>query len=126
MCRERIRKEGLPVTVFDWWSHIKKVLSAADIVVLTNKNEETPLSLIQSEMAGLPDVTTDVGSAPEVALDGVTGIITGLDVEEIADSLQKLLSNMGLSAQHVVAVQEFTLSHFGVTCLVCDHEELYK
>lgn len=126
MCRERIKKEDLPVTVLGWQSDIERVLSAADIVVLTSDNEGTPLSLIQAGMAGLSVVTSNVGSVPEVVLDGVTGIVTALDVQEIADALKKLLTDTGLRAQYGAAAQEFTLSHFGVRRLVSDHEELYK
>ena len=126
MCRERIKKEDLPVTVLGWQSDIERVLSAADIVVLTSDNEGTPLSLIQAGMAGLPVVTTNVGSVPEVVLDGVTGFITALDVEQIADALEKLVADKGLRAQYGDAAQKFTLSHFGVKRLVSDHEELYK
>ena len=77
-------------------------------------------------MTGLPVVTTNVGSVPEVVLDGVTGIITDLDVEAIADALEKLVTDKGLRAQYGDAAQKFTLSHFGVKRLVSDHEELYK
>jgi len=126
LCRERIKNEDLPVTVLGWQSDIERVLSAADIVVLTSDNEGTPLSLIQAGMAGLPVVTTNVGSVPEVVLDGVTGSITALDVEEIADALEKLVADEGLRAQYGDAAQKFTLSHFGMKRLVSDHEELYK
>ena len=73
VCRERILCENLPVKVLGWQTDIEKVLSAADIVVLTSDNEGTPLSLIQAGMAGLPVVTTRVGSVPEIVLDGTTG-----------------------------------------------------
>ncbi len=126
MCRERIKNEDLPVAVLGWQSNIERVLSAVDIVVLTSDNEGTPLSLIQAGMARLPVVTTNVGSVPEVVLDGVTGIITALEIEEIADALEKLSSDKGLRAKLGSAAQEFTLSHFGVKRLVSDHEELYK
>ena len=126
MCRERIKKEGLPVTILGWQSDIERVLSAADIVVLTSDNEGTPLSLIQAGMAGLPVVTTNVGSVPEVVLDGSTGIVTGLDVQEIANALEKLVNDKVLRANLGAAAQKFTMSNFGVECLVHDHEELYK
>ena len=126
MCRERIKKEGLPVTILGWQSDIERVLSAADIVVLTSDNEGTPLSLIQAGMAGLPVVTTNVGSVPEVVLDGSTGIVTGLDVQEIAAALKKLVNDKVLRSNLGAAAQEFTLSNFGVKRLVHDHEELYK
>ena len=125
-CRERIIAENLPVKVLGWQSNIEKVLSAADIVVLTSDNEGTPLSLIQAGMAGLPVVSTNVGSVPEVVLDKATGLITSLDVQEIADALEKLVSDKALRAQLGIAAQEFTLANFGVQRLVRDHELLYK
>ena len=125
-CRERIIAENLPVKVLGWQSNIEKVLSAADIVVLTSDNEGTPLSLIQAGMAELPVVSTNVGSVPEVVLDKATGLITSLDVQEIADALEKLVSDKALRAQLGIAAQEFTLANFGVQRLVRDHELLYK
>jgi glycosyltransferase involved in cell wall biosynthesis len=125
-CQERIRLEDLPVTFLGWHSDIERVLSSADMVVLTSDNEGTPLSLIQAGMAGLPVVTTNVGSVPEVVLDGVTGIVTGLDVQEIADALEKLVGDEVLRTKLGVAAKEFTLANFGVDRLVSDHEVLYK
>jgi glycosyltransferase involved in cell wall biosynthesis len=125
-CKTRIAANDLPVKILGWQSNIEKVLSAADIVVLTSDNEGTPLSLIQAGMAGLPVVSTRIGSVPEVVLDGVTGIITSLDVQEIADALGKLAKSDELRARMGSAAQQFTLSNFGVDRLVHDHEELYK
>ena len=125
-CRERITQEDLHVKVLGWQSDIERVLSAADLVLLTSDNEGTPLSLIQGGMAGLPVVTTRVGSVPEVVLDGITGIITNLDVKEIADALEKLVKNLEMRSQMGTSAQEFTLAHFGVQRLVKDHEVIYK
>jgi glycosyltransferase involved in cell wall biosynthesis len=125
-CRERIIREVLPVTVLGWQSDIEKVLAVADIVILTSDNEGTPLSLIQAGMAGLPVISTNVGSVPEVVLNGITGIVTSLDTEEIADSLEKLFKYKALREQFGSAAQEFTMANFGVQRLVSDHEELYK
>ena len=126
ICRERIVREHLPVKVLGWQSDIERVLAAADIVVLTSDNEGTPLSLIQAGMAGLPVVTTRVGSVPEVVLDGITGIITSLNVQKIADALEKLANSSDLRGQLGAAAKEFTLANFGVKRLVHDHEELYR
>ena len=125
-CRERIATQDLPVKVLGWQSDIEKVLSAADIVLLTSDNEGTPLSLIQAGMAGLPVVTTNVGSIPEVVLENVTGIVTKLSVQEIAEALENLANNDVLRAQLGASAQEFTLANFGVQRLVNDHEVLYK
>ena len=125
-CRERIKQEELPVQVLGWQSNIEKVLSAADMVVLTSDNEGTPLSLIQAGMAGIPVVSTDVGSVPEVVLHGVTGIVTPLDIQKIADALERLSLDTELRAKLGAAAQDFTLANFGVKRLVRDHEELYR
>ena len=124
--RERIASEQLPVKVLGWQSNIEKVLAAADMVLLTSDNEGTPLSLIQAGMANLPAVATRVGSVPEVVLDAVTGIITRLDVQEIADALEKLANSSELRDQLGAAAKAFTLANFGVKRLVHDHEKLYK
>lgn len=125
-CKERIAREDLPVKILGWQNNIELVLSAADFVVLTSDNEGTPLSLIQAGMAGLPVVTTRVGSVPEVVLDGTTGIVTSLNVLDIADALEKLARSDDLRARMGVAAKEFTLANFGVMRLVNDHEVLYK
>jgi glycosyltransferase involved in cell wall biosynthesis len=77
-------------------------------------------------MAGLPVVTTNVGSIPEVVLENVTGIVTKLSVQEIAEALENLANNDILRAQLGASAQEFTLANFGVQRLVNDHEVLYK
>ena len=122
VCRERIVNENLPVNALGWQSNIERVLAAADLVVLTSDNEGTPLSLIQGGMAGLPVVTTRVGSVPEIVINDVTGIITGLDVQEIADALEKLVTDKALRERLGHAAQEFTLANFGVERLVHAHE----
>ena len=126
VCRERIIAEDLPVKVLGWQNNIEKVLSAADIVVITSDNEGTPLSLIQAGMAGLPVVSTNVGSVPEVVLDNATGLVTSSDVQEIADALEKLVTDKALRERLGHAAQEFTLANFGVQRLVQNHEVLYK
>ena len=125
-CRKRIVNESLPVNILGWQSNIEKVLSAADIVVLTSDNEGTPLSLIQGGMAGLAVVTTNVGSIPEIVLNGTTGIITTTDVQEIANALEKISSDKNYRMLLGTAAKKFTLSNFGVKRLVLDHENLYK
>jgi glycosyltransferase involved in cell wall biosynthesis len=125
-CRKRIAAQDLPVVVLGWQSNIERVLSAADIVVLTSDNEGTPLCLIQAGMAGLPVVTTNVGSVSEVVLNNETGIITELDAQQIADALENLVNKHALRAQLGNAAREFTLANFGVQRLVHDHEDLYR
>jgi glycosyltransferase involved in cell wall biosynthesis len=63
---------------------------------------------------------------PEVVLDNVTGLITSLDIQEIADALEKLVRDKALRARLGIAAFQFTLANFGVQRLIQDHEVLYK
>jgi glycosyltransferase involved in cell wall biosynthesis len=125
-CREKIQRDNLPVTILGWQSDIERILSAADIVILTSDNEGTPLCLIQAGMASLPVVTTGVGSVPEIVIDKVSGFITSLDVNDLADALCKLVNSPGLRQQMGRSAKEYTTVNFGLDRLVHDHEELYK
>jgi glycosyltransferase involved in cell wall biosynthesis len=126
VCRKRIANDNLPVNILGWQSDIERVLSAADIVILTSDNEGTPLSLIQAGMAGLPVVATDVGSVPDVVLNGVTGIVTSTDTTEIADALETLYYDKALRDNLGNAAKQFTLSNFSAQRLVLNHQQLYK
>ena len=125
-CRKRITKEGLPVVLLGWQSDIEKVLSCADIVILTSDNEGTPLSLIQAGMAALPVVTTRVGSVSEIVLDQITGIITDSTVDSLADALQNLVEDDLYRNSLGANGKQFTVERFGVERLVNDHENLYR
>ena len=126
MCRERVAHEDLPVKILGWQGNIEMVLAATDVVILTSDNEGTPLSLIQAGMAGKPVIATRVGSVPEVVLDGKTGILTGLDIQEIADALEKLTNDYALRTNLGTSAIEFTMANFAVERLVNDHTILYR
>ncbi len=125
-CRERINRENLPITILGWQSKVENVLSASDIVLLTSDNEGTPLSLIQAGMAGIPVVSTNVGSVSEIVRNGVTGILTSRDVKEIADALEVLVRDETLREQLGRAGRSHTVTNYSSKRLVNDHEKLYK
>ncbi len=122
----RIEKDSLPVVCLGWRTDIERVIGASDIVLLTSDNEGTPLSLIQAGMAGVPVVSTNVGSVPEVVIDGETGLVTNGAVTAIADAIESLVVNSELRQQLGSAARQFTAENFGVARLVKDHEVLYR
>ena len=124
-CQDRVANENLPVTFLGWREDIEVVLAAADFVILTSDNEGTPLSLIQAGMVGIPVVATNVGSTNEIVVNGKTGFLTDLSVDELAEAVMKLAENSNLRAQMGTAGQEFTLARYGVERLVKDHQDLY-
>ena len=124
-CQDRVMAENLPVTFLGWREDIEVVLAAADFVILTSDNEGTPLSLIQAGMVGVPVVATNVGSTNEIVVDGKTGLLTDLSVDQLADAVTKVATDADLRAQMGIAGKEYTMARYGVDRLVKDHQDLY-
>jgi glycosyltransferase involved in cell wall biosynthesis len=124
-CQARSKADDLSVNFLGWREDIEVVLAAADFVILTSDNEGTPLSLIQAGMVGIPVVATNVGSTNEIVIDGKTGFLTDLSVDQLAEAVTKLAEDIDLRAQMGTAGKEYTLARYGVARLVKDHQDLY-
>jgi glycosyltransferase involved in cell wall biosynthesis len=98
--------------------------SIADIVILTSDSEGMPLTLIEGQMAGVPGIATDVGSVSEIVLDGETGFITQVTVDDICKKLTLLVNDSMLRstmsrksakrARDLFSTQNLTSSHMNV------------
>jgi len=126
ICKDKVNYEQLPVMFLGWQTNIEQVLAAVDMVILTSDNEGTPLSLIQAGMAGLPAISTKVGSVPEILIENLTGLITSMNIIEIADAIELLASDAKLRIDMGARAKKFTLTNFGSRRLVDDHETLYR
>lgn len=56
-----------------WWEDVASALADLDVVVLSSRNEGTPVALIEALAAARPVVATDVGGVRHVVQDGETG-----------------------------------------------------
>ena len=126
MIEQAATQERLPITYLGWRSDIENILAASDAMLLTSDNEGTPLSLIQAGMAGLPVVSTNVGSLSEVVEDGSSAILCRTDSDELATALTNLLSDPAGAAATGDRGREFAEARFGVSRLVRDHTDLYE
>jgi glycosyltransferase involved in cell wall biosynthesis len=54
---------------------VARLVSAADLFLLTSISEGIPLTVIEAMSAGLPVVSTGVGGVGEIVLDGQTGLL---------------------------------------------------
>jgi glycosyltransferase involved in cell wall biosynthesis len=123
---DQSESESLPITFFGWRNDIDKIFSASDIAVLCSDNEGIPLTLIQASQAGLPIVTTNVGSVSDIVLDGVTGILTGVSANGLIQGVSKLLDNPGLRTRLGESGQMRAKEFFSSQAMVERHEELYS
>lgn len=78
---------------------IARLLTAADMFVLTSEYEAVPMAILEAMAAGLPVLCTEVGSIPEVIRTGETGLLVpARDPEAIARGLVELSGDPQLRA----------------------------
>ena len=66
---------------------------ALDIYLITSREEGGPMALMESMSSSVPVVSTSVGMAPDLILDGVTGeLVAAADANLIAERARELLA----------------------------------
>lgn len=124
--RSNAQRLGQSVRFFGWQPDVASLYAACDVVVISSDNEGMPVTLIEAAMAGVPGVTTDVGSASEVVDDQVTGLVVSTDAEAIAEALIDLLSDPGRRLEMGCAAELRARQCFSSERLVADHAALYR
>jgi glycosyltransferase involved in cell wall biosynthesis len=118
--------EDLPMTFLGWRSDIDLILSAGDIAILCSDNEGIPLTLIQASQAGLPIVSTDVGSVSDIVIDGVTGFLTEVTSEGLIQGITRLLEEPNLRHTFGKAGEQRARDFFSSHSMVEHHQRLYS
>ena len=100
--------------------------SIADIALSTSDSEGMPLSLIEAQMAGVPVVSTDVGSVSEILEDGITGYLAGKDVKELASKIEMVIEDLQSGAKLGKAAKLRAEREFSSSVMADAHLGLYK
>jgi glycosyltransferase involved in cell wall biosynthesis len=124
--RDRAASAGLPITFLGWRSDIPELIAASDIAILTSDNEAVPLTLIEASMAGLPLVSTNVGSVSDVLVNEVNGYLVDSEPAALADALQKLAIDPVLRQIMGDAGRERTSRYLSLEKICTDNTELYQ
>ena len=120
------QRELLPITFLGWRKDIGMIFSASDIAVLCSDNEGIPLTLIQASQAGLPIVSTDVGSVGDIVVNGTTGLLTEVSSKGLIEGVSTLLNDPGLGKRFGKAGQERAKEFFSSQAMVEHHQKLYS
>lgn len=91
--RKMIADENLPIRMLGWRLDIECILGASDLVLLTSDSEGAPLSLIEAALAGVPVVSTNVGSVSEIVVNGKTGWLCKKNTDDICNALEDLITD---------------------------------
>ena len=130
-CRPELEAQAKAVGVGDrvhftgWWD-VPAALSDVDVVLLTSRNEGTPVSLIEAAAARRPVVATCVGGVPLVVEDGTTGFLAPAgDPEALAAHIERLLASPQLRRSMGEAGQQRVMDRFSKQRLLRDVSALY-
>lgn len=105
----------------------QKIYSDLDIVVLTSRNEGTPVTLIEAMACGKPAVSTKVGGVVDIINDEQTGYLCGQNEPQIfAEKIITLSQDKGLREKLGRAGQEKIFKTYDVKRLTADIDRLYR
>ncbi|MBI4436595.1 MAG: glycosyltransferase family 4 protein [Candidatus Omnitrophica bacterium] len=124
-----VRQKGLShsVTFLGWRRNLAEVYPDLDVVVLTSRNEGTPVSLIEAMASGKAVVATRVGGVPDVVQEGLTGYtVSSGDLSGFAAKIELLLDHPDLQQQMGEAGRKWVTERFSKERLLQDIRTLYQ
>jgi glycosyltransferase involved in cell wall biosynthesis len=124
---QQIRQRGLHhVQLLPWQNDIRRVLSAAHLLILTSHREGTPLALIQGLAAGRPFVSTSAGGIVDMIGQPIPhSFLVAPDALAFADQFKALLSDRDRLGNVSNRGREFARDRYSEQRLVQDLANLY-
>jgi glycosyltransferase involved in cell wall biosynthesis len=103
-------------------------LQALDIFALPSHGDEgVPQALLQAMLAGLPCVTTHVGSIAEIAIDGRTALIVPpRDAGALAASIRRLVEDQALRERLGQAARAHCSEKYSFEAMLDRMETIYR
>lgn len=118
--RERIRLLGIV-------EDVPRIIPQADVFLFPSDGESFGLAPLEAMLCEVPVVGAEAGGLPEVVEHGATGFLHPVgDVEAMAASCAKLLSEPGMARAFGRAGRERAIRLFSIDSIVDQYEELYR
>lgn len=122
-CRRALEAEvsspGLEgrVRILGWTPHaeVLELLAGADAFIFPTQFEGMPNALLEAMAAGLPVISTPIGSIPDAITDGDSGILCPVgNVESMARAVRSVLSDRALASRIGGRAREVVAERYGV------------
>jgi glycosyltransferase involved in cell wall biosynthesis len=115
------------VEVAGWQDDLSDVYRRMDVLVLTSRNEGTPVAVIEAMAAALPVIATAVGGVPDVVRHEETGLLVPSDaIEALTAAMICLARNRQTRERLGAAARESVGTRFAAERLVSDVAALYR
>ena len=114
------------VEVLPWMEDPATIIGRAHLLLLTSRNEGTPVALVEGLAAGRPFVATAVGGVPDLAGQGRYGLVGPADPVALAERVVTLIGSPGTWAVRCAEARSFAGESFTVDAMVTRIESLYQ
>ena len=114
------------VRFLGWRGDLTRIYADLDLVVLSSRNEGSPVSLIEAMAAGRAVLATRVGGVPDLVEEGVTGsLVPPDDASALAERMIELLEDPERRRVFGEAGRKRVCPAFGVDQLLANVDRLY-
>jgi glycosyltransferase involved in cell wall biosynthesis len=114
------------IHLLGWQRDARDLYGAMDIVVHASESEGLPNVLLEAAAAGRPMVATAAGGAPEIVLDGQTGLLVPIgDEPALTGAIERLVTDPALRDRLAAAAREDAARRFGMDRLIAETGALY-
>jgi glycosyltransferase involved in cell wall biosynthesis len=116
--REELERDAMSLAVEDRVAFLGSVIDVtphlkwAHVLILTSLSEGLPGAILEAGAAGVATVAVEVGGVREAVEDGVGGLVTGKEDEDLVEALVILDADRERLAQMGKAAREHVMSHF--------------
>jgi glycosyltransferase involved in cell wall biosynthesis len=107
--------------------NILEMYHKSDIFIRPSLTEGMPLAVLESMACGIPVIATDVGGTSEIVRNNKTGILVQPgEIEELANSILKLLDDLDLAEKLSKNAREFVEQHCSWDDITKNTSEVYE
>ena len=103
------------------------ILQNSMINVLPSYNEGLPMTILETMAYGIPNISTNIASIPEVIKHDINGfLIQPGDIEALTQSLKELISNKTLRLSFSKASYDMIMNNFSLDAKIEQLESIYN
>lgn len=107
-------------------SELKKYYSCLDLYIISSREEGGPIAIMESLACGIPLVSSRVGMAQDVIIDGLNGWLVKVgDVQELIAASEKILKNDSFR-EKIRSVGPKSVAKLDWDCIAVDYVDLYR
>jgi glycosyltransferase involved in cell wall biosynthesis len=127
-CREQVKALGLDsdVVFYGFTDNVPRVMSLADVNVLTSLREGLPRVVVEASLCGLPTAAFEVEGIREIVTDGESGyVVPQHDIDALAERLGRLIADPALRTQLAAKAKEHATRNWDYRTMVARLDDIY-